>query len=351
MTREMNRVRPPVFVSHPSTKLAHYFGDKAAATLARFADVRYNAEPRELTFDELVAAAHGCQAVIAYRQTQAPRALFEALPELVAFVRCAMDIRTIDVDAASDHGVLVTQASAGFIPAVSEWVMATLVNLARGLPQYVSAYHAGQPPQPAMGRELRGATLGVIGYGQISRYLCDLAIAFGLRVLVTDPYAVADRAGVRQVARDALLAESDFVVCLAAALPETENLMNAAAFAAMKPGSFFINAARGELVDEAALLQALDRGHLAGCALDVGRAPDQMPSPALARHPRVLASPHIGGLTPEAVEHQALETVAQLDALMQGRLPQGAVNSAHATRLQRWGHASAPRPQAAKAHD
>lgn len=350
MTRAMHRVRPRVFVSHPTTKLAHYFGDKAAAALARFADVRYNPEPRELGLDELVAAARGCEAVIAYRQTPGPRALFEALPDLVAFVRCAMDIRTIDVEGASAHGVLVTQASAGFIPAVSEWVMATLVNLARGLPQYVTAYHAGQPPVPAMGRELRGATLGVIGYGQISRYLCDLAVAFGMRVLVTDPHAMAERVDVRQVALNALLADSDFVVCLAAALPETENLMDAPAFAAMKPSAYFINAARGELVDEAALLHALDSGHLAGCALDVGRAPDQMPSPALARHPRVLASPHIGGLTPDAVEHQALETVSQLDVLLQGRMPQGAVNAPHATRLERWGHAAAV-PQAAKARE
>jgi D-3-phosphoglycerate dehydrogenase len=189
-----------------------------------------------------------------------------------------------------------------------------------------------------MGRELRGATLGVIGYGQISRYLCDLALAFGMRVAVADPYVQVQRAGVRQVPLHTLLGEADFVVCLAAALPETENLMNAAAFAAMKPGAFFVNAARGELLDEAALLHALDSGRLAGCALDVGRAPDQMPTPALARHPRVIASPHIGGLTPEAVEHQALETVAQIDALLQGRLPAGAVNAPRATRLARWGH-------------
>ena len=80
----------------------------------------------------------------------------------------------------------------------------------------------------------------------------------------------------------------------------------------MKPGAFFVNAARGELVDDVALLQALDSGRLGGAALDVGRAPDQMPAPALARHPRVVAAPHIGGLTRPAIEHQALETVAQL---------------------------------------
>ena len=129
-----------------------------------------------------------------------------------------------------------------------------------------------------------------------------------------------------------LLAESDFVVCLAPASAETEKLLDAAAFAAMKPGAFFVNAARGELVDDAALLAALDAGHIGGCALDVGRAPDQMPTPALARHPRVLATPHMGGLTLPAIEHQAMETVAQLAALLKGELPAGAVNAADARR-------------------
>jgi D-3-phosphoglycerate dehydrogenase / 2-oxoglutarate reductase len=123
------------------------------------------------------------------------------------------------------------------------------------------------------------------------------------------------------------------VVCLAPARPETENLMDAERFAQMKAGAYFINASRGDLVDETALMQALDSGHLAGCAMDVGRAPDQMPLPALARHARVIATPHIGGLTPPAVEHQALETVAQLRELLYGRMPTGAVNAAQARRL------------------
>ena len=134
---------------------------------------------------------------------------------------------------------------------------------------------------------------------------------------------------------NALLADSDFVVCLAPALPETARLMNAAAFAAMKPDAYFINASRGELVDEDALLAALEGGRLAGCALDVGMAPDQTPSPALARHPRVLATPHVGGLTTPAIEHQALETVQQLRSLLQGQVPVGAVNAEHATRWPR----------------
>jgi D-3-phosphoglycerate dehydrogenase len=110
--------------------------------------------------------------------------------------------------------------------------------------------------------------------------------------------------------------------------------MNDAAFAAMQPTAYFINASRGNLVDEAALLRALEAGQIAGCALDVGRAPDQMPSPDLARHPRLRATPHIGGLTPSSIEHQSLETVAQVTAIVRGQIPPGAVNAEHARRLQ-----------------
>jgi D-3-phosphoglycerate dehydrogenase len=327
-----------VFVTHPQDKLGQYFGSRATQALQSVADVRFNLADRDLSTTELIAAARGCDALIAYRQTPGPEALFLALPELNAFIRCAVDIRSVDIDAASAHGVLVTQASPGYAAAVSEWVIAVMVDLGRGISRYAAAYHRGQPLAPFMGRELRGAALGVIGFGQIGGYLANLALAFGMRVLVTTPRPIAARDGVQQVPLAALLAESDFVVCLASAHTETENMMNALAFAAMKQGAYFINAARGELVDESALLHALESGHLAGCALDVGRAPDQMPSSALTRHPLVLAAPHIGGLTLPAIEHQALETVSQLRLLLKGEMPPGAVNAAHATRLRRWGH-------------
>ena len=324
-----------VFVSHPKDKLAQYFGADATQALQAIAETRFNAESRELSTPELIAAARGCTALIAYRQTPGPESLFRELPELAAFIRCAVDIRSVDVDAASAHGVLVTQASAGYVPAVSEWIIATMVDLARGISRYAEAYHRGLPVVPTMGRELRGATLGVIGYGQIGRHLCELAAAFAMQVLVTTPRPVVERQGLRQVPLEALLAASDFVACLAPANAETENMMNARAFSTMKPGSFFINAARGELVDEIALHGALDAGHLGGCAIDVGRAPDQMPTSALARHPLVIAAPHIGGLTLPAIEHQALETVAQLATLLKGEIPPGAVNAAHAKRLRK----------------
>jgi D-3-phosphoglycerate dehydrogenase len=325
-----------VFVTHPTQRLDQYFGPRATRELQAIADVRFNPHARELDTAELVAAAQDCDAVIAYRQTPAPRALFAGLPRLVAFVRCAVDIRTVDVGAASDHGVLVTQASAGYVAAVTEWIVGAMVDLGRGTSRYAAAYRAGQPPAPVMGTQLRGATVGVIGYGQIGSDFARVALALGMQVLVHTPEPVVEEAGLRAVTMAGLLAGADYVVCLAPANASTENLIDARAFAAMKPGAFFINASRGELVDEAALRQALDGGRLAGCALDVGRAPDQMPSPALAGHPLVVATPHVGGLTRPAIEHQALETVAQLRELVAGRLPVGAVNAAAATRWRRW---------------
>jgi D-3-phosphoglycerate dehydrogenase len=176
-----------------------------------------------------------------------------------------------------------------------------------------------------VGRELKGSTLGVIGYGAIGREVVRIARALGMRVLINDPY-VKD---FEQTSFDDLLRESDYVVPLAVATPETENLMNTSSFAKMKRGACFINVSRGNLVDEAALEAALDSGQIGGCAMDVGRAPDQMPTPRLAARADVIATPHTAGLTLPAIEHQSLETVAQAAEIVKGRVPKGAVNADH----------------------
>ena len=241
--------------------------------------------------------------------------MFENAPDLVAFIRCAVDIRDVDVAAASAQGVLVTRATPGFIPSVAELVLGQMVDLARGISAATERYHRGEAPEVRIGRQLEGSTLGIIGYGAIGRRLAEMALALRMRVLVADPHARAEDGRIAQVEQQELLSQSDFVVCLAVATAETENLMNEAAFARMKRGAFFLNPSRGNLVDEAALRAALDSGHLAGAALDVGRAPDQMPTPELAAHPRVVATPHVGGLTPAATLHQAMDTVRQVAAL------------------------------------
>jgi D-3-phosphoglycerate dehydrogenase len=326
---------PRILLTHPSEALANYYGDRAVAGLKALAEVKFNPLGREFQLDELIGAARDCDVIVSYRQTPGSRELFRSLPQLVAFSRCAIDIRNVDVAAASEQGILVTQASAGFVAAVTEWTIGAMIDLGRRITASAESYHAGTVPAAVMGRQLRGSTLGVIGYGQIGRELCEIGLALGMRVLVSDPHARIADTRLTQSDLPGLLTASDFVVCLAIANEQTENLMDDRAFAAMKPGAFFINPSRGNLVDEAALGRALDAGRIAGCAMDVGRAPDQMPSPALARHPKMIATPHSAGLTQPAIEHQSLETVAQVAAILQGRAPRGAVNAERATRLAR----------------
>jgi D-3-phosphoglycerate dehydrogenase len=330
--------RPTVLLTHGPAALAHYYGIRALAALQAVAQVRQRSDDALWTPATLAAAARGCDIVVSDRSIEAGASLLRSLPGVVAFCRCAVDIRNIDVDAASTQGILVTRASAGFMTSVAEWVVGVMIDLSRHISRSVGQYRAGQAPTIAMGRELRGAVLGLVGYGQIGRALADIALALGMRVVVHDPHVAPSNPLLHAVSLDELLAQAEHVVCLATSTPATENLFDARRFAAMRRDAFFINASRGNLVDEVALLDALDRGLIAGAAMDVGRAPDQMPSPALARHPLVLATPHIGGLTPAAIEHQSMETVAQVTALAQGRLPGGAINAAHATRWRAWLH-------------
>jgi D-3-phosphoglycerate dehydrogenase len=317
-----------ILLTHSPATRAHYYGLRALAGLRASGEVKLHEGNSPLEGEALVAAAADCDLIVSYRQSPGPAALFERLPRLVAFLRCAIDIRNVDVAAASRAGVLVTQASAGFVTSATELVFGFLVDLSRGITRQTDAYRAGKVPSARMGRELKGATLGVIGCGAIGKEVVRVGRAFGMHVLVNDPY-VKD---VEQTPFDELLRQSDYVVPLAVASAETENLMNAAAFAKMKKGAFFINVSRGNLVDEAALEAALDSGHLAGCALDVGRAPDQMPTPRLAARADVITTPHVAGLTLPAIEHQAMDTVAQAADIGKGRMPKGAVNAESWTR-------------------
>ncbi|MES2713850.1 MAG: NAD(P)-dependent oxidoreductase [Pseudomonadota bacterium] len=316
-----------VLLAHTQPMFEGYYGERALAALTQHAEVVRNTTGAVLSGRALAEAAAGCQAIIADRATPGLAETFAHAPDLIAFHRCAVDISTIDVTAASDAGVLVTQATPGFVDAVAELGIGLIVDLVRGITDAAVAYRAGREPEGRMGLQLSHATLGIVGYGRIGRRLAAIAQAMGMRVLVNDP-AMAD-----SMPLPALLGESDIAVCLAPALPQTENLFGTAAFAQMKRGAYFVNLARGQLVDDAALEAALDSGHLAGAALDVGRAMDQRPAMRLAQRADVIATPHVAGLTREAAEHQAMDTVRQVAALAAGKMPDGAVNAAAASRF------------------
>jgi D-3-phosphoglycerate dehydrogenase len=260
------------------------------------------------------------------RNTPADAAFFSGCTGIASVHRCAVDIRTIDVAAASEAGVLVTNASPGFIDAVVELSLGLMIDLARGISSYVSDYRHSAPPAARRGAQLSGSTIGIIGYGGIGTRLAEVAQALGMTVLAHDPYKTIETDSVRQTGLEELLGASDFVHCLATATPETENLIGEKAFAAMKDGAYLINVSRGNLVDEAALEEALNDGRIAGAAMDVGRAADQNPSPHLARLPNVVATPHVGGQTPAAIASQALETVEQVRAVSKGIMPHNAIN-------------------------
>ncbi|MGO8911313.1 MAG: NAD(P)-dependent oxidoreductase [Bradyrhizobium sp.] len=321
-----------VLLTHTPQARRQYYGERSLNGLQALAQVILHEADDALDAAGLIEAARDVDIIVADRLTEGPAAIFPRLPRLRAFVRCAVDIRNIDVEAASAAGVLVTRAGPGFVPSVAELAIGFLVDLSRGISRAAADYHSGQLPEVMMGQQLAGSILGIIGYGSIGRYLAEIAKALGMEILVADPHATVSAQGVSHVPLEALLEQSDYVVCLAVANEATENLIGHAALARMRPRAFFINLSRGNLVDEAALAAALRENRIAGAAMDVGRARDQMPTPDLARLPNVIATPHIGGLTPPAIESQSLETVRQVEAIINGKAPAGAVNADHWTR-------------------
>lgn len=321
-----------LLLTHAPLARRQYYGARALTRLQELVDVVLHEGDAPLDAQGVIGMARGVDFIVADRATAIPAIVFESLPGLRAVMRSAIDIRNIDVGAASTAGVLVTHAEAGFVKSVVELTLGFLVDLSRGITRAATSYHEGSKPEIKVGRQLGGSTVGIIGYGRISRELAPVLAQLGMTVLVSDPYAQVDDRRFAKLPMEELLAKADYVICLAIANEETENLLDAAAFARMKPDAFFINMSRGNLIDEAALAAALTEGRIAGAAMDVGRAPDQMPSPELARLPNVIATPHIGGLTPPASESQAMDTVRQVEALVKGEVPPGAANLASWTR-------------------
>ena len=326
-----------VFVTHNPEDLEAYYG-RALPALDRLVEVIRNPTDRDLTTAELVSAAAGCDVIVAHRATPGEAVLFGSCPDLLAFLRTAVDISTIDVTAASANGVLVARAGPAYVASTAEIALGLLIDVARGIGASTADYQRGLEPPQRPGFQLEGKVAGIIGYGLIGTHLADLLVALGLRVLVNDPYVEAVPEPLHLVDRARLLAESDVVFPLAASTPETENLIDATALAAMKPGATLVNVSRGELLDEAAVADALDSGRLGLLAMDVGRAPDQRPSPELAGRPGVVATPHLGGLTPENADAQAMSSVEQVEAMLAGEVPPRSVNAERADRLRSFWH-------------
>ena len=321
-----------VLLTHTPQMRRQYYGERSLNGLRALAQIVLHEGDDALDASGLIEAARDVDIIVADRLTEGRGEIFPYLPKLRAFVRCAVDIRNIDVEAASAAGVLVTRAGPGFVQSVAELALGFLVDLSRGISRATADYHAGRMPEVLMGRQLAGSSIGIIGFGSIGRYLAPLVRSLGMTVLVADPFVTIADAAIQHVSLEDMLERSDYVVCLAVANENTENLIGQAALARMQPHAFFINLSRGNLVDEAALTAALRENRIAGAAIDVGRARDQMPTPELAQLRNVIATPHIGGLTPPAIESQSLETVRQVQVIINGGVPPSAVNADRWTR-------------------
>ncbi len=255
--------------------------------------------------------------------------LLEKAAALRVVGRAGVGVDNIDVEAATRRGVLVMNTPGGNAVSVAEHALALLLALARSVPQLAAATRAGRwEKSGAQGIEVRGKTLGLIGLGRVGGEVARRARAMEMRVVACDPFLsenAARDAGAELVTLDDLLARADFISLHTALSPTTERIINAVALGKMKRGARLINTARGELVDEAALAEALRTGHLAGAALDVFVVEPPRDSPLLAL-PNVIATPHVAGSTEEAQEEVGTLIAQQVrDYLAEGTL-RNAVN-------------------------
>ena len=195
-----------VLLTHTPRARAQYYGERSLSGLQAIAQVELHPSDDALDAFGLINAARDVEIIVADRLTAGPGEIFARLPKLRAFVRCAVDIRNIDVDAASAAGVLVTRAGPGFVQSVAELAIGFMVDLSRGVSRATADYHAERKPDVIMGRQLAGSRLGIIGYGSIGRYLADIAKVLGMEVLVADPHATVGDAGIHHVPLDDLLA-------------------------------------------------------------------------------------------------------------------------------------------------
>lgn len=275
---------------------------------------------KESVRDELADA----DALIVRSATRVTAELLEAAPNLRVVGRAGVGVDNIDLDAATRRGVLVMNTPGGNAVSVAEHAFALMASLARKIPQLNAGIHAGRWEKSAgMGTELRGKTLGLVGLGRVGSEVALRARALDMRVLAHDPNvseATARDAQVEMVTLERLLAESDYVSLHTALSAATAKLINAKTLAMCKRGAALINTARGELVDEAALAEALRSGKLSGAGLDVFAEEPPKNSPLIGM-PNVIATPHVAGSTREAQEEVGTLIAEQVrDFLTEGAL-------------------------------
>lgn len=275
-----------------------------------------------LTEDELASIIGDYEAVVVRSATKITARLIDRAERLRIIARAGAGLDTIDVSAAVDRGIEVINAPDANTLAVAELTVGLLVALARNITRGDAALKEGRwIKKELMGTGLAGKTIGIIGFGRIGQAVATRARAFGMRIITNQHRPTPElylEAGVEPVDLYDLLEQADFVTLHVPARPDTENLIGADELAAMKPTAYLINTSRGSIVDEEALLRALDEETIAGAALDVFVEEPASDNP-LARHPKVIATPHIGASTEDAQAEAARKVAEELVARLAGQ--------------------------------
>ena len=270
-------------------------------------------------------------ALLVRSAVQVTKDVLARAPKLRVIGRAGVGVDNVDLDAATAAGVLVMNTPGGNAVSVAEHTLALMLAMARYIPQATVSTKSGKwEKKKFLGNELRGKTLGIVGLGSIGREVVKRAAAFEMRILAHDPYVtsqIAQDLNVgKLVALAQLYAQSDYITLHVSLTPETEGMLSSEAFAAMKPGVRLVNCARGELIDDAALRDAIGGGKVAGAALDAFQTePPPAGFPLFALDP-VLATPHIGGSTEEAQEIVGVRIAEQVVEYLQSGVAIHAVN-------------------------
>jgi len=281
------------------------------------------------TADGVVAAAASSDALlVTYAKITADT--IRKMPRCRIISRFGIGVDNVDIEAATAAGIVVTKVPDYCIDEVSDHAMALLLAIVRKIPSSSARTHSGRWEMKAVVpiHRLRGSVLGLAGFGRIPQLVAPKAQSFGIKVIASDPFIPDEafsRLGVERVDLPALLATSDYISVHTPLTPETRHLFNRETFGKMKPGAYLVNTARGPIVDEAALAEALDSGQIAGAALDV-MTQEPPPSSPLFGRDNVIITPHTSFYSEESLVELQVKAANEVAAVLSGKAPRNPVN-------------------------
>ncbi|KZM27278.1 uncharacterized protein EKO05_0010636 [Ascochyta rabiei] len=292
-------------------------------------------EKKGLSPDELKNIIGGYEALIVRSETQVTADLLNAAKNLKVVARAGVGVDNVDVQSATTHGIIVVNSPSGNINAAAEHTIALLMAVARNIGDASQSIKKGKWERSRLtGVEAKGKTLAIVGLGKVGLTVARIANGLGMRLIAYDPYVNPNLAAAASVTLRSslaeLLQEADFLTLHTPLIASTKGMIGKAELATMKPTARILNVARGGMIDEDALVEALDGGIIAGAGIDVFTSeppkPDSSASKLIA-HPKVVATPHLGASTKEAQENVSIDVCEQVVLILSGELPRSAVNA------------------------